>query len=241
MNLDDKSLLILKPAEAFHQWLVGLLHAAEEAAKGDFSSLANDPVEVSLEDMQQDTTCYIIPALSPEETTAYLEKHTADMFRTELNVWCKIQDYWPSLDFSNFVASFKFDFYFDWMDFQKQEMTAGNNSLQNIILLVKPTERMKEYLRTLLVEKFKVPESEVEGKLDLHLIQNGATAVITDTADLDELDYFLDIHCEEIFTHQLILWGGEDSQPYWPRDLDLRSFKEWFTVDIHRHTYLMAH
>lgn len=235
MNLNDKCLLVLRPAEPFHEWATTLIQASERAYR------LGTPIQLSLEEMQYDTSCYILPLLSPEKTADYLEKHAADMFGTELSTWCGLRDYWPKINFSNFVSSFQFDFYFDWMNFQQAGIAESKQNLSTITLLIKPTERIKEFLRPLLIEKFQVSAADVEEELNMSIIQNGSTAVITDIDTLDNVEYFLEQHCEEIFTHQLARWGGEDSQAYWPRDLDIRNFKEWFTVEIHTYTYLMLH
>lgn len=241
MELNDKCLLVLKPSEPMHQWLTEVLQASHQELERELKSAIASPLEVSLDEMQTDASCYIIPALSPDETTTYLEKNMDALYRAELNIWCPVEEVWPTLDFGNFVSSFKFNFYFDWMNFQKEELVETQQSIQNVVLLVKPEEPFKEYLRTLFIEKYTVPEAEVNANLDLRTIQDGSTVVITDIASVDDIETFLEQHAEEIFRHQLLMWGGEDTQSFWPNDLDLKTLKEWFSIEIHRHTHLMLH
>ncbi|HVY53719.1 MAG TPA: hypothetical protein VHA13_04295 [Gammaproteobacteria bacterium] len=226
----DKSLLIVKPAEPFRQWLMNVLQASHVVPKTD----------ISLEQIQDDANCYVIPMLPSPQTAAYIKQHSEEIFRTELSTWCKVKEVWPDLSFANFLASFNFNFYFDWMDFSSTNKLQGN-SLPNITLLIKPNENFADYLKTLMVERFKMDPAIVDKKMNFELIQNGSTAVITDVNSLNDVEYFIDQHCEEIFIHQLILWGGADCKNLWPRDMDLRGFKESFSIEIHQHTYVMAH
>lgn len=229
MHFHDKSLLIVKPVEPFRQWLVNVLKAGQKTE-----------ANVSLEKIQEDANCYIIPMLPSQQTASYIKEHSEEIFKTELSSWCKAKEVWPDLTFSNFLSNFKFDFYFDWMNF-KEDAELNGKTLPTITLLIKPNEHFADYLRTLMVERFKMSPAAVEKKMDFELIQNGSTAVITDISHLDDVEYFIDQHCEEIFIHQLILWGGADAKDLWPRDVDLRGFKESFTVEIHQHTYVMTH
>jgi hypothetical protein len=241
MNLDDKCLLVLKPSEALYHWLTSILEASQQELRSDFKRQADDPVEVSLEEMQADASCYLMPSFPPNETAAYLEKHMADIFRAELSTWCPVEAVWPPLNFATFVSSFKFDFYFDWMNFKKEELLETQQDMQNVVLLIKPAEPFKDYLRNLLTEKCKLPAAMLDQALELRFIQNGSTAVITDVYSLENLETFLEQHSEEIFRHQLLLWGGEETQDFWPGDLGFQMFRQWFSVEIHRHTYFMLH
>lgn len=234
MDLSDKCLLVVKPTEPIQHWLEELMAAASPAAV---------PVSVPelSEELQSDANCYIMPNLPPDQTAQFIKDHAQSIIRTELSTWCRFEEVWPKMNFSNLTSSFKFEFYYDWMNFKADGQNEKDKSLNQIVLLIKPREKFTEYIHTVLVQKFNLSPAEADKKLNLDLIRNGSTAIITDVDFLDEVESFLDRHVEEIFHHQLILWGGEDSQDLWPRDLDLRAFKESFEVEIHRHTYLMLH
>jgi hypothetical protein len=232
MILNDKCLLVVKPAEGFQQWLESVL------------ALANPTKErpkLSLNTLQSDSNCYIIPSLSPDHAAHFVKDHAEPILRRELSAWCRIPEVWPTLDFLNLVSSFQFDFYYDWLDFKSESIHEKQESLNTIVLLIKPKEKLTEYLHTLLVQQFQLSPAEADKKLNLDLIRNGSTAVISNVQSLDDVDSFLEQHAEEVFTHQLILWGGEDSRSLWPRDTDFRAFKESFEIEIHQHTFLMLH
>lgn len=238
MTLNDKCLLVVKPKEPMHHWLSTVLQSAEEELKKDFAHCADEKVEISLEQMQADANCYVLPIFPPKETAAYLEKHVAALFGTELNTWCSVQTVWPEVNFSNFMSSFNLDFFFNWMNFQSQEIADSEKNLSTLVLLIKPNEKFLAYLRTTLTEKFKLPEAAVQ-LLDLAAVQEASTAVISDIQEVGEVEYFLDQHAEEIFHHQLLLWGGKDLDDSWSEGFDLRAFREYFTIEIHSHIYLM--
>ena len=225
--ITDKCLLIVKPKEPFYEWVQAL---AREAKMGS---------SVTLELMQEDANCYVMPTLPPKETASYIESHTPEMFEHELNLWCKVKQVWPSVNFPTFASFCQFNFFYDWLDFRDLSAPKSEEDMKNIILLVKPKEKIKEYLREVLLNKFKVPPQEVDAKLDMNLILNGSTVVITDIEALDDIEYFMEHHYEEIFVHQLMLWGGEGSEAYWPSSNDIREFREYFSIEIHPHTYLL--
>jgi|GEM_PF-4887150 len=241
MDLNNKCLLVLKPAQPFQHWLQTSLNAAEEVIREKLPTQAEDPVEVSLDDLQTDATAYLMPVYSPEQTADFIKARAETLFSRELENWYSYRAAWPMVNFSNFTSNFNFEFYYDWMNFREEQLTEQAKNIESIILVIKPKEKFAaEFLRTLLIEKFSLDEAEVEQKLDLNVIQRGSTAVITDITELDEVEYFLNRHAEEIFRHQLLLWGGEDSEDLWPRDTDWRAFGESFEIEIHRHNYLMS-
>lgn len=241
MNFNNKCLMVLKASEPFHAWLQNLVQMVEDSLKQDFKHNADEKMEVSLEQMQNDANCYVIPLLAADEATAFIENHTQQLFEIELNTWCSMQALWPAISFSNLIFSFSFDFYFDWMSFQSDEIPDETQDLSSILLLLKPNEHFAHFLHAQLLERRHLSTEILGQELSLSLIQEGSTSVVTDIHELDEVDYFLDQHAEELISHQLEFWGGKPMQESWSAGFDVKALREFFSVEIHRHVHVMLH
>lgn len=241
MDLNNKCLLVLKATEPFHAWLQSVIELAEETLKQDFKHCADEKIEITLEQVQTDANCYVIPLLSGEAVTDFIEQHAEKLFEIELNTWCSLQSFWPTVNFTNFAFSFSFDFYVNWMNFQNEDIKEDSQSLANIILLLKPNDLFGKFLHSQLLDRGSLSLDLLGENLDLNLIQEGSTSVITDVQEIDDIDYFLDQHAEELISHQLQFWGGEPLQEAWSAGFDVKTLREFFSIEIHRHTYLMLH
>jgi hypothetical protein len=238
MILTNKSLLIMKPQEPFHLWLRTVIEASQKVIARDSHLKAIEIPPVSLEMMQMDATCYVMPKLPPIETAKYIQEHAPAMFTHELNNWCKVESTWPPFEYQQFLSYFNFDFYFDWLDFNEGAL-EDQRELQHILLLIKPRHKVQAYLRQILIEKMNVSPEDAEKKVNMQIIERASTAVITNIQSLQDVERFLLEHYREIFEHELLLWVGPEFREAWPDEKDLALFKEWFSVEIHQHTFLL--
>ena len=92
MDTVNRFALVLEPTEAYLKWATG-------SPEGDD--------ELTLEELQDDATVYLIP-----ETTAgpdaFLRRNYAAMFERELASWCTDESFWPkNRSFKTFKRFFR--------------------------------------------------------------------------------------------------------------------------------------
>jgi hypothetical protein len=93
----NRSAVIVMPAQPFLDWL----HRADETSG-----------EVSLAELRQDPTIYLLPEYdSEEETGRHLRKFCCEIFEEQLDGWYRVPSAWPS-DRSFRVFKQWFDFHF---------------------------------------------------------------------------------------------------------------------------------
>jgi hypothetical protein len=80
MDSLNRCSVILRAKEPFREWLKGL----------------PDPVEETLEDINDDQTAYLLPEYElAEDRESLLEEYATDLFEEQLNGWWQDEGDWP--------------------------------------------------------------------------------------------------------------------------------------------------
>ena len=101
----NRSLLVVRAKEPFLDWVNSL----------------PDPADVTLEDLNNDRSAFLLPEYEEDRRKDYLlRKYFKEIFEEELNSWWMDQDDWPSQrDLKTFKKWFEVEFHsivFDLVD-----------------------------------------------------------------------------------------------------------------------------
>ena len=98
MNTINRSALIVVPAKAFLDWL----HRVDPTSG-----------ELSLEDLRQEPTIYLLPEYDTEKQAhRYLSKYYSKIFEEQLDGWYRVPAAWPvDRSFNTFTRWFEYSFH----------------------------------------------------------------------------------------------------------------------------------
>lgn len=91
------------------------------------------------------------------------------------------------------------------------------------VAVIKPTQAFLEWLN-------KLPENDVQLALD-NLRADCTVLLIPEFEEPEEAVSYIDDMYEQIFEAELGSWCSD--QALWPRDRNLKTFWEWFEVEVH--------
>jgi hypothetical protein len=105
----DRSALLLEPTAQFLAWL---------------KSNPGDRFEMTLEDIQEEYSVYLLPAIRDQEE--WLHKNYKPLFEQELFNWCMDDEFWPQeLSFKTFREFFRPRFHTLVYDLGKGPICVG--------------------------------------------------------------------------------------------------------------------
>jgi hypothetical protein len=106
----NRSAIVVMPAEPFLEWLHGV----------DASS-----AELTLEDLRQEPTIYLLPECeNEEEVRRYLRDVCVEIFEEQLDGWYRVPSAWPvRRDLETFVRWFEYRFHSMLVDLCNDPLT----------------------------------------------------------------------------------------------------------------------
>jgi hypothetical protein len=109
METINRSAVTVIPAKRFLDWL----HRVDPTS-----------VELSLEDLSQEATIYLLPEYdTDEEALGHLRNHCGEIFEEELDGWYGVPSAWPvDRSFDNFVRWFEYSFHSVLVDLGHQTL-----------------------------------------------------------------------------------------------------------------------
>jgi hypothetical protein len=113
----DRSLLVVKPKKPFFDWVQAVSYDED----------------LTLEDVREDASAYLIPELeSPDEEAEILKKCYEDIFGSQLSSWYIDPQVWPQQrDFKMFLEWFDIEFHSLVFDLLNEPIETLDYGLDN--------------------------------------------------------------------------------------------------------------
>lgn len=108
MYFVDRTAVVLKPTQAFLDWL---------------KSSDDDLPEMTLEQLRTNCSVYLVPEFeTPEEVVAYLDERYLNFFEAELAAWYTEKSHWPQdMSLQTFWSFFDMEIHDMVMDTEEAE------------------------------------------------------------------------------------------------------------------------
>lgn len=111
MYFVDRSAVVLKPTEAFLNWLNGT---------------SDNLPDLTLAQLRSNCSVYLVPQTdTPEETAGYFGERWREIFSAELASWEVPETQWPELSPQEFARFFDLEFHDMVMDLDENDLQVS--------------------------------------------------------------------------------------------------------------------
>ncbi|MFJ1267035.1 hypothetical protein ACD661_00530 [Legionella lytica] len=192
------------------------------------SFLASQLPEVKLPDLRLlhiDNTAYTIPKQASEDALLNeIEKRFPEMFRHEISRW--LGDSVRSeieTNFLDFLCCFRFELH-NHIILMEHALEEGKQ-----LLLFKPRLALLNWLKSTAEGNSELVE--VIERVHLSNLEENATVMVKNFANLTEIKPFIKSHYQPIFSTAMTRISNQSEQ--WPSIDSFHQFNEYFAVEIH--------